>query len=31
MYPCDFGKPKPIATRTYTYLNGLASQNGGTA
>jgi hypothetical protein len=24
-------KPKPIAARTYTYLNGLASQNGGTA
>jgi inosose dehydratase len=21
MYPCDFGKPKPIAARTYQYLN----------
>jgi inosose dehydratase len=31
MYPCDFAQPKPIAARTYTYLDGLASQNGGTA
>ena len=23
MYPCDFGQPKPIAQRTYTYLRGL--------
>ena len=23
MYPTDFGKPKPIAQRTYTYLRGL--------
>jgi inosose dehydratase len=23
MYPCDFGQPKPIAQRTYTYLRSL--------
>ena len=23
MYPCDFGQPKPIAQRTYTYLRGV--------
>jgi inosose dehydratase len=23
MYPCDFDKPRPIAARTCTYLNGL--------
>ena len=23
MYPTDFGKPKPIAQRTYTYLRGV--------
>ena len=22
MYPCDFGKPQPIAARTYQYLTG---------
>jgi inosose dehydratase len=22
MYPCDFGKPQPIAERTYQYLTG---------
>jgi hypothetical protein len=33
MYPCDFSKPKPIAERTYSYLNanGVAGQDGGTA
>ena len=29
MYPCDFGKPKPIAERTYKYLmTGQAPENG---
>jgi inosose dehydratase len=23
MYPCDFGRPKPIAERTRAYLRGL--------
>ena len=23
MYPCDFGKPKPIAERTFRYLKDL--------
>jgi inosose dehydratase len=23
MYPCDFGKPKPIAERTHAYLRGV--------
>jgi inosose dehydratase len=33
MYPCDFGKPKPIAARTYAYLNshGLGGHDGGAA
>jgi sugar phosphate isomerase/epimerase len=33
MYPCDFGKPKPIAARTYGYLNshGLGGHDGGAA
>jgi len=33
MYPCDFGKPKPIAARTYQYLNsrGLGGHDGGAA
>lgn len=29
MYPCDFSKPKPIAERTFGYLN--ANGLGGTA
>ena len=29
MYPCDFSKPKPIAERTFRYLN--ANGLGGTA
>jgi inosose dehydratase len=28
MYPCDFGKPKPIAARTYQYLNGSGLSGG---
>ena len=33
MCPCDFGKPKPIAARTYAYLNshGLGGHDGGAA
>ena len=33
MYPCDFSKPKPIAARTYAYLNshGLGGPAGGAA
>ena len=27
MYPCDFGKPKPIAERTFRYLNSGRSLN----
>jgi inosose dehydratase len=28
MYPCDFGKPKPIAARTFNYLNANGMQGG---
>lgn len=28
MYPCDFGQPKPIAQRTYTYLRGVGIGTG---
>jgi malonate-semialdehyde dehydrogenase (acetylating)/methylmalonate-semialdehyde dehydrogenase len=33
LYPCDFSKPKPIAARTYAYLNshGLGAPDGGAA
>jgi len=31
MYPCDFGKPKPIAERTFTYLNASGAGHGGAA
>jgi hypothetical protein len=33
MYPCDFGKSKPIAARTFGYLNsrGLGGHDGGAA
>ena len=29
MYPCDFGKPKPIAARTFRYLNASGLGAGG--
>jgi inosose dehydratase len=28
MYPCDFGKPKPIADRTFRYLSGAGLGGG---
>ena len=31
MYPCDFGKPKPIAERTFSYLNASGLGQGGAA
>jgi inosose dehydratase len=31
MYPCDFGKPKPIADRTFRYLSGAGLGSGGGA
>jgi inosose dehydratase len=31
LYPCDFGKPKPIADRTFRYLTGAALGSGGGA
>ena len=31
MYPCDFGKPKPIAERTFSYLNASGLGLGGAA
>jgi inosose dehydratase len=30
MYPCDFDKPRPIAERTFTYLNANGIQGGAT-